>query len=95
MVSFDDQREVTTMTPLQTEIAFYDSQKAELLKSHLGKFVVISGEKIIGIFDTSEAAYAAGVSEVGTASLLLRQILPETPVASAPALYTGLVSLNN
>lgn len=82
-----------SQAPLAREIAFYERQKDELLKTHAGKFVVISGERIIGIFDTAQSAYEMGVAEVGTAPLLLRQITPESPVVSAPALYTGLVSL--
>jgi hypothetical protein len=49
------------MRPLELELGTYDRQRARLEHEHPGKFVLIRGEKIAGIFDDFESAseYAA------------------------------------
>ena len=42
---------------LDQEIKYYESQREKLLASDRDKFVLIKGEKIIGIYDSEAAAY--------------------------------------
>jgi hypothetical protein len=49
------------MRSLEFELSTYDRQRARLEHEHAGKFVLIRGEEIAGIFDDFESAseYAA------------------------------------
>lgn len=61
---------------LAQEVATYAAQKEFLLHDALGKFVVISGERVIGAWDTYEEALQAGYSQVGLKPFLVRQVRP-------------------
>lgn len=93
MLMIDEPGERIGMEPLQQEIELFDRERAALIAAHLGKFVVVKGAHILGAFDNVEAAYNAGVAQFGTNPFLVRQVLPQEPVATAPALWTGIVTL--
>lgn len=76
---------------LQQEIAAYESRRAELLRHHAGKFVLIKGDELVGAYDTQEAAYGAGVERFGNQPMLIRQVLPEDQVEFLPALMHGVL----
>jgi hypothetical protein len=78
---------------LENELAYFEENRAKLVAQHLGKYVVIKGDKLVGAFDTPQAAYEAAVLEFGAESFLMRQVLPNDAPAQAPALYTGLTAL--
>jgi hypothetical protein len=82
-----------TIVPLEAELQYFEANRAELVRNHLGKFAVIKGDALIGAYDTAQAAYEAGVTKFGAHPFLMKQVLPTDPVAHAPALYTGLVTL--
>lgn len=77
--------------PLQTEIAFYEKKKEELQRSHPGKFVVIVGEEILGVYDTEETAYANAVRTKGNVPMLIRRVGDDGEKLYAPALHLGLI----
>ena len=77
---------------LATEIAFYETQRAELVQNALGKFALIKGEELVGTFDTEENAYKEGVSRFGTAPFLIQQILPDDRIEDIPAHFLGLLN---
>jgi hypothetical protein len=60
---------------LAIELATYDRHKAELVGSHEGKFVLIHGEEIAGIWDTYQDALAAGYKQFGLQPFFVKQIL--------------------
>ena len=74
---------------LEIEQDYFARNKEELLKHHEGKFALISGESLIGIWDSQERAYREGVIRFGKASFLIKQVLEEEPVASIPLLLVG------
>jgi hypothetical protein len=78
---------------LDAELKFYADHKDELVQKHPLKYVVIKGDKLLGAYDTAQAAYEAGVAEYGTEPFLTRQVVPTEPIAHAPAIYAGLVAL--
>lgn len=47
-------------TTFQKELAVYEAKKRELLAEAAGKFIVIRGEELAGIWDTYEDALQAG-----------------------------------
>lgn len=77
--------------PLEQEQAYFDAIRARLLAEHPGKFALIRGSELIGTFDSEENAYVAGLERFGNTPFLVKQILPEDPVAHLPALSLGLI----
>jgi hypothetical protein len=76
---------------LETELAFFNTNRGELVERHAGKFALIKGSELIDVFDSAETAFNAGVAHFGREPFLTKQILREDPVAQAPAIFTGLV----
>lgn len=76
---------------LKEELAFYESQKDQLLMAHGGKFVLIKGRELLGVFDKQEQAYAEGLNRLGNTPFLIRHVVPEDPVQAIPALHFGLI----
>lgn len=58
---------------LETELATYHDKLAEL-KSEEGKFVLISGDEIVGTYTSSEDAIKVGYAKFGLAPFLVKQI---------------------
>lgn len=62
------------MAVLETEIAYFELQKEELEAHHLGKFVVIKDEIIVGTWDTMDAAATEAVRQFGRGPYLIRKV---------------------
>ena len=78
--------------PLATELAFYDASRAQLLSAHRGKYALIKGKELIGVFDSSEAAVNEGTAKFGLEPFLVKLIIDVEPEAQYPALVVGLIS---
>ncbi|TMA36010.1 MAG: hypothetical protein E6J79_13985 [Deltaproteobacteria bacterium] len=76
---------------LREELAYFEEQKPELLKHHLGQFVLIKGRELLGTFTKLEEAYAEGVRRLGNVPMLIKQVVPEEPVHHVPAFTHGLL----
>jgi len=76
---------------LAEERGFYQENRAALLQQHQGKFVLIKGRQLLGVFDSPEVAYGEGLKLLGNVPMLVIQVLPEQPVARFPALQLGLI----
>jgi hypothetical protein len=76
---------------LEAEIKAFDANLPELLKHHGGKFALFHGGKLEGTFTTELEAYAEGVRRFGTEAFLVRPVVPTQAIATAPALFAGLV----
>ena len=63
---------------LEEEIRYYEDHQKELLAKSPGKFVLIKGDKLLGVFDTQEEALAAGGRLFGLESFLVRRVEKET-----------------
>lgn len=50
---------------LKTELETFELHKQELLAAHHGKFVLIRGAEIVGIWDTYEDALKSGYEKYG------------------------------
>jgi hypothetical protein len=77
---------------LEQELATFARIKAELLKSHAGKFALIKGEEFIGAFDNPANAYQEGINRFGKDSFLVKRISEEEEVYRNHALYAGLIN---
>ena len=59
--------------PLAKELATYERLKPELLKDS-GKFAVIHGDELAGVFDTYSDALQTGYEKFGLSPFLVKQI---------------------
>lgn len=65
---------------LDAEIKTYEQQRDNLLGTSEGKFVLIRGGQVAGIFDSKMDAIAAGYQQFGNVPFLVKQIVKiETP----------------
>ena len=76
---------------LDTELAYFESIKADLLKHHEGKFALIVGEEQLGIFDNPEDAYTYGIEQKGNIPMLIKKIQSDEPIDYIPAMVLGLI----
>jgi hypothetical protein len=76
---------------LAEELAYFDEVRKDLLSNSEGKFVLIKGRQVLGVFDTGQAAYEHGLATFGNVPMLVAQILKEDMVARFPALHLGLI----
>ena len=60
---------------LNKELETYEANKNGFLAKHKGKFVLIKGNKIVGVFDTSNDAVNRGYEEFGNTPFLVKEIL--------------------
>lgn len=66
---------------LEQELAWYESNKAEWLNTHLGKFALVGKKKAVGFYSTYEAAFEAGLDEFGIGTdFLIKQVVEHEPV---------------
>jgi hypothetical protein len=79
---------------LEQELKFFAENKTNLTKAHFGKFVLVKGSELIGVFDNAETALAEGAKRFGTESFLVRQLNPEEKDIYIPALALGLLQAN-
>ena len=72
---------------LDREIAAFEAQKESLEQHHMGKFVVIKDERLVGSFDSIDAAAAFAVTRFGRGPYLIRQVGVPTAHLPASVLY--------
>lgn len=84
------QPDATEDVLLAVEKAYYDELKPELLKKHLGKYVVVKGPKLIGIYDDGKTAYLAGRKLLGNVPMLLREVTLKERVYTFPSVFFDL-----
>jgi hypothetical protein len=72
-------------SPLATEWDFYRREVGRLLaEGHEGKFVLIKGEVILGIWDTREQAYDVALQKYLMEPSLIQQIRSREPLVRTP-----------
>jgi hypothetical protein len=76
---------------LENELQFFAENKAQWTKAHLGKFVLVKGSELIGVYDNAETAITEGAKRFGAESFLVRQLNPEEKDIYIPALALGLL----
>lgn len=63
-----------TRKPLETEINAFEQRRAELERDYLRKWVVFRGERLIGAWDTLDAAAKVAVARFGRGPYLIRRV---------------------
>ena len=65
---------------LSKETEIYNKNKASLLKTDSGKFVLIKGNDIIGIYDTKNDAIKMGIEKFDNSPFLVKKITEKEEV---------------
>ncbi len=77
---------------LEKERKFYDRKRAELVSQHLGQFVLIKEEELVGVYNKIEEALAEGARRFGLQPFLVRQISETSEEEiNIPALALGIL----
>ena len=76
---------------LETEIAFFEANLAEWLKSYRGQVALVHERELVGIFSTDAEALSEGVCLFGSAPFLVRPVLAKQAEQTAPALMLGIL----
>lgn len=76
---------------LEQELQFFKSKRDEWVKMYVGKFALVKGQELIGVFDTPDAALSEGVKRFQAEPFLIRQINANEPEIYIPALALGLI----
>jgi hypothetical protein len=72
---------------LHDEIAAYEAMQAELESASLGKWALVHGGALIGVFDEFERAAAEAVRQFGRGPYLIRQVGSSAGVLPATVMY--------
>ena len=62
--------------PLERERRVYEAHLEEWRQSHLGKFVLIKDETVLGFFDSLDAAFNEGTARFRLEPFFVKQITP-------------------
>lgn len=61
---------------LEIETRIYTAHLDEWRKSHLGEFVLIKGDEVVGFFPSLQAAFSRGTDKFGLDEFFIKQITP-------------------
>jgi hypothetical protein len=75
------------MATLDAEIATFERMKPDLERHHMGKWVVIHEEELVGAFDSLNSAASQAVSRFGRGPYLIRQVGTPAPFLPGSVLY--------
>ena len=62
------------MASLAQDMAAYDAMKAELEQNHLGQWVLIHDEGLVGTYDTFHAAAEVALAKFGAGPYHIRKV---------------------
>lgn len=79
---------------LETELEQFEALKADLLQHHEGKYALIIGTELLGVFDHPEEAYKVGIDKRANVPMLIKHISREEITDTIPALTLGLLGAN-
>ena len=65
---------------LDAEWAFYEKNREELVEKYCGKFVVISGEKVVSAYEDEKIAYRETVKNMPLGSFMIHHVAEEEEV---------------
>ena len=71
------------MSTLKKEIAAYENLRSDLETEHLGEWVLVHDEQLVGTYESFEVAAAEAVQRFGRGPYLIREI--GAPSTSLPA----------
>lgn len=69
---------------LEQELEFFDRQRLNLLARAPGKYALVKGDELIGVFDSELEAVRAGYRQLGNVPFLVKHIVE----ADVPLVFT-------
>ncbi len=63
-------------SPLKKEFEYFLSQQKELKEKHMGKFVVVKGGQVIGVYDDESTAIAETKKAHELGTFLVQKVQP-------------------
>ena len=82
------------MGALEKELKYFAENKAKWVEVYPGKFVLVKGRELVGVFDQPETALAEGGRLFGAESFLVRRVDSADEEIYIPALALGLLHGN-
>ena len=64
----------TRVPELEAELLYFNAHRTEFLETAAGKFALIKGESLIGMFDTEASAIRRGYETLGNVPFLVKQV---------------------
>jgi len=65
---------------LDTEWKYYEYHRDELVEKYCGKFVVISGDKVVAAYDDEKTAYRETIKTIPLGSFMIHHIAEEEEI---------------
>jgi hypothetical protein len=65
-------------SPLSKEFEYFLAHQAELVEKHNGKYVVIRGQEVIGVYDDEKDAIAQTIKSFPLGTFLVQKVEPGT-----------------
>lgn len=79
---------------LDIERAYFDANIEDWLTKNSNMFVVVTGEQVLGFFDTLDEALSVGARTCGLQPFLVRRVQLQREDVSIPALTLGILNAN-
>lgn len=76
---------------LEIELQYFQAHVGEWIEHHAGKFALVVGEGLAGVYDSPETAYGEGARRVGNKTFLVKRISGKEETYQNPALLLGLI----
>jgi len=76
---------------LKEEVEYYNKMKLDLITKHEGKYALIKGQELKGIYNSEFEAYEAGVKMFKDEAFLIKHITKEEETVEFPALALGII----
>lgn len=70
---------------LQQELDFFEQQRVDLFARAPGKYALVKGTELVGIFDTEIEAIRTGYQKIGNEAFLVKHIVE----ADVPLTFTS------
>jgi hypothetical protein len=80
---------------LKKERKLFARHQNEWGEAHPGKFVLVKGGNLVGVFDSADAAVTDGIRRFGCESFLVRNVFEREEEIRIPALMLGLINANH
>ena len=80
---------------LKAELAWFEEHRQELYQAHPDKWAVVHEGRLIGVYDSFPEAFEKGSDIVQSDRILVKQILLEDPIFTAPAYTLGIICAAN
>ena len=65
---------------LETEWEFYEKKRDEIVEKYCGKYVVISGSRVVAAYDDDNEAYFETIKSIPLGSFMIHHVAEEEEV---------------